>query len=135
LETELQLRALQLDDLKSKMSLYEGDLDEIIVIESNNKEGSIKNLKFRIKEMKNEMELMRKEASVFEKDVELLNQSLQVVVQVPEQVLQGCKLEIEELESGIKASLPDENEDIFNQPDYFNRGENKKSHRVEKYPV
>ena len=67
------------------------------------------------RDMKNEMELMRKEASVFEKEVELLNQSLQVVVQVPEQVLQGFQFEIEELESGVKASLQDKNEDIFNQ--------------------
>jgi len=65
--------------------------------------------------MKKEIESMREEARVLEKDVELLNQSLHVVVEVPDQVLQGFQLEIEELDSGIKASLQDETEDAFNQ--------------------
>jgi len=115
LETELQLRALQLDNLKSKKSLYESGLDEIVVNESNDNETNIKNFKIRIKEMKNELELIREEARVIEKDVELLNQSLHVVVEVPDLVLQGFRLEIEELESGIKAILQDETEDAFNK--------------------
>jgi len=116
LETELQLRALQLDDLKSKKSLCESDLiDEIVVNELNNNEASIKSFKIRIKGMKNELASMREEARVLENDVELLNQSLHVVVEVPDQVLQGFQSEIEELESGIKAILLDETEDAFNQ--------------------
>jgi len=96
-------------------SLYESNLDEIVVNKSDNNEASIKNFKICIKEMKKEIESMREEARVLEKDVELLNQSLHVVVEVPDQVLQGFQLEIEELDSGIKASLQDETEDAFNQ--------------------
>ena len=49
LETELQLRALQLNDLKWKKSICESDLDEIVVNTSDNNEAKIKNFKIRIK--------------------------------------------------------------------------------------
>ena len=112
LQFELQLRALQLKDLKSKKHLCESN-DDIVVIELNDE--AIESLKSRIKGMKNELNILREEERVLTRDVELWNQSLQVVVEVPEQVRQGIQSEIEELESEIKASLRDKTEDEFNQ--------------------
>ena len=112
LQFELQLRALQLQDLHSKKHLYESN-DDIVVIELNDE--AIKSLKSRIKGMKNELNILREEERVLAIDVELWNQSLHVVVEVPDQVQQGIQSEIEELEREIKASLQDETEDAFNR--------------------
>ena len=76
LESVLQLRTLQLNNLKSKMSLYESGLDEILVNESNNNESSIISLKTRIKKLENEIELMRKEAIVLEKKLRVAESKL-----------------------------------------------------------
>jgi len=79
LQFELQLRALQLKDLKSKKHLCES-IDDIVVIELNDE--AIKSLKSRIKGMKNELNILREEERVLARDVELWNQSLHVVVMV-----------------------------------------------------
>ena len=109
---ELQLRALQLDDLQSKKHLYESE-DDVEVIDSNDE--AIERLKNSIKSMKNDLNILREREKVLVRNVELMNQSLLVVVEVPEQVVQGLQSEMEELESGIKTSLLDETEDSFNQ--------------------
>ncbi len=56
LECELQLRALQLEDLKSKTHLYESE-DEVVVIDSNNE--AIESLKSSNKRMINELNILR----------------------------------------------------------------------------
>jgi len=58
---------------------------------------------------------LREEERIFNRDVELLNQSLKVVVKIPDHVLQGKQLEIEQFEKEIEKSLQDEMEDVFNQ--------------------
>jgi len=112
LEIQLQLRALQLKDLKSKKHLYESE-DEVLVIDLNDK--AIESLKSSIKCMKNELTILRERERVLARDVELLHQSVHVVVEVPDQVLQRHQSEIEKLEKEIRESLQDETEDGFNQ--------------------
>jgi len=112
LQSELQLRVLQLEELKAQRSIYERE-DEIVIIKSN--DGAIKNFKSHIKGMKKELELLREEERVLTRDVELWNQRLKVVVKIPEHVVQGIQLEIDELQKGIGTSLQDETEDVFNQ--------------------
>jgi len=112
LQSELQLRALQLKDLETKKHLNES-VDQVVVFESN--DGAIESLKNCINGMKNELDILREKETILARDVELMNQSLLVVVEVPEQVVQGLQSEMEELESGIKASLQSETEDVFNQ--------------------
>jgi len=113
LQSELQLRALQLKDLESRKHLKES-VDEIVVeIESN--DGAIESLKRRINGMKNKLDILREKERALAQVVELTSQSLRVVEEVPEQVVQGLQSELKELESGIKTSLLDETEDSFNQ--------------------
>ena len=112
IQFELQLRALQLKDLESKMHLNE-NVDEVVVIESN--DGVIESLKSRIKKMKKELNILQEKERILARDVELMNQSLHVVVEVPDQVQQGIQSEIGELEREIKTTLQDETEDALNQ--------------------
>ena len=112
LQSELQLRALQIKELKSKRQFYERG-DEVVEFESSGE--AIKNLKSHVKGMKIKLKLLREEERILAKDVHLLSQSLKVVVKIPDQVLQGLQLEIEELDKKIKGSLQGETEDVFNQ--------------------
>jgi len=113
LQSELQLRALQLEELKTKrINLHEWE-DEVVIIESNDE--AIKNFKNHIKGMKNELAFLREEEKILNRDVELLNQSLKVVVKIPDHVLQGMQLEIGQLEKEIDKFLQDDVEDVFNQ--------------------
>jgi len=113
LQSELQLRALQLEELKTKrINLHEWE-DEVVIIESNDE--AIKNFKNHIKGIKNELVFLREEERVLTRDVDLLNQSLKVVVKIPDHVLQGMQLEIEQFEKEIEKSLRDETEDVFNR--------------------
>jgi len=112
LQSELQLRELQIKELKSKSQFYERG-DEIVEFESS--DDAIKNLKRHVKGMKIKLKLPREEERILAKDVHLLSQSLKVVVKIPDQVLQGLQLEIEELEKKIKGSIQGETEDVFNQ--------------------
>jgi len=112
LETELELRALQLKDLKSKKHFYESE-DELVMIESNDE--AIESLNNYVKGMENELNILRERERILARDVELLYQSLHVVVEVPDQVLQRHQSEIEEVEREIRKSLQEETEDGFNQ--------------------
>ena len=114
LQSELQLRALQLEELKTKRNLYENMEDEI-VIELKSDIEAIKNFKSHIKGMKNKLEILREEERILSRDVELMKQRLKVVVKIPDHVLHGLQLEIEQLEMEIEKSLRDEMEDVFNQ--------------------
>ena len=112
LESVLQLMALQLNELKSKRQLYEG-VDEIVVIESNADE-VIKCLKSHIKGMKNELKFLQEEERVLSRDVELLHQSLNGVVnKVPDQMIEGLRLELEKVEEGIVTSIREMTEDML----------------------
>jgi len=112
LKLELQLRALQLKDLKSKKHLYENE-DDVVVIDSNDE--AIESFKNSIKSMKNDLNILREREKVLVRNVELMNQSLHVVVEVPDQLLRRRQSEIEELEREIRTSLQEETEDAFNQ--------------------
>jgi len=112
LQSELQLRALQIKELKSKKDLYERG-EEIVEFKSSDE--AIKNLKGHVKGMKNKLKFLREEERILVRDVNLLNKSLKVVVKIPDQVLQGLQLEIEELEEKIKADFQGQDEDNFNQ--------------------
>jgi len=112
LQSEFQLRAFQIKELKSKRQFYERG-DEMVEFESSDE--AIKNLKRHVKGMKMKLKLLRGEERILVKDVHLLSQSLKVVVKIPDQVLQGLQLEIDELDKKLKGSLQGENEDVFNQ--------------------
>jgi len=112
MQSELQLRALQIKELKSKRHLYERG-EEIVEFKSSDE--AIKNLKGHIKGMKNKLKFLREEERILVRDVDLLNQSLKVVVKIQDQVLQGLQLEIEELEEKTKANFQGQDEDAFNQ--------------------
>ncbi len=112
LESVLKLRALQLNELKSKKQLNEG-VDEIVVIESNADE-VIKCLKSHIKGMKNELKFLQEEERLLSRDVELLNKSLNGVVnKVPDQMIEGLRLELGKVEEGIVASIREMTEDML----------------------
>ena len=114
LQSELQLRALQLEELKTKRNLYENMEDDIVITLKSNNE-AIKNFKSHIKGMKNKLEILREEERILSRDEELMKQRLKVVVKIPDHVLQGLQLEITQLEKEIEKSLQDEMEDVFNQ--------------------
>jgi len=98
--------------LKSKRQLYEG-VDEIVVIESNADE-VIKCLKSHIKGMKNELKFLQEEERVLSRDVELLHQRLNGVVnKVPDEMIEGLRLELGKVEEGIVASIREMTEDML----------------------
>jgi len=103
---------LQIKELKSKRHLYERG-EEIVEFKSSDE--AIKNIKRHVKGMKNKLKFLREEERILVRDVDLLNQSLKVVVKIPDQVLQGLQLEIEELEEKTKANFQGQDEDNFNQ--------------------
>ena len=111
---ELQLRTLQLHEVESEKKLYESGVEDgkILFMESNDE---INCLKSRIRGLKNELKILHEEERLLVRGVELLYQSLNGVVnKVPDEMVQGLNMELEEIEKCINDTLPDRTEDIFN---------------------
>lgn len=117
LQYELQLRTMQLNENESKRQLNDNESvdDEKMLFVESNSEGMIKWLKSQIRSLKNELEIRQEEERFLARDVELLHRSLNGVVnEVPDQMVQGLRLELEGVEKGIRACIEDTTEDLFN---------------------
>jgi len=110
---ELQFRTLQLHEIESEKKLESGvDNGKILFMESNEEINCIKS---RFRGLKNELKILQEEERLLVRGVELLYQSLNGVVnKVPDEMVQGLYMELEEVGECINDTLQERTEDMFN---------------------